>query len=88
MNLNHSTASMLKAGVFAGLGLIVIGLCTMYMELGDHILYAGILVLILSPFLGSIVSLACLIAQKDRFWSMIAAILIIITTAGIAINVI
>ena len=88
MNLNHSTALMLKAGVFAGLAMIVIGLCIMYMGLGDYILYAGILILILSPFLGSIVSLACLIIQRDRFWSTIAAILIVITTTGIAINMV
>ena len=86
MNLNHSTALMLKGGVFAGLAMIVAGLCATYLDLGDHILYAGILVLILSPFLGSIVSLACLVIHRDKFWSIIAAILIAITTAGIAIN--
>lgn len=88
MTLEHTTAVTLKIGVILGLILIVAGLCVMYAGHGDMVLYTGIFLLVISPFLGSIASLACLISQKDLYWATIAAILIAITTTGLVINLI
>ena len=88
MSLEHTTAITLKIGVIVGLVLIVAGLCIMYAGYGDMVLYTGVFLLVVSPFLGSIASLACLISQKDMYWATIAAILIVITTTGLIINLV
>lgn len=87
MTLEHSTAVTLKIGVLAGLALIIIGLCSMYAGLGDGILYAGMVVLVLSPFLGGVASLVCLVSEKDWYWAAVAGLLIVITSAGIISNI-
>lgn len=86
MTLNKSTALTLRAGVVLGMVLMVAGLAMSMCGIGDGVLYAGILVLILSPFASIIVSFACLLREKDSFWAMIAGILLIVTIAGIVIS--
>ena len=48
----------------------------------------GVLVLIASPLAGVVVTLLCLLREKDRFWAMIAGILLMITIAGVLISLI
>ena len=88
MTLEHTTAVTLKVGVILGLTLITVGLCIMYMGHGDRMLYAGVLLLVLSPFLGSIASLACLISQRDLYWATVAIVLVSVTTIGLVLNLI
>ena len=86
MNLNRSTAMTLRAGIVLGMVLMVIGLLVESTGGDDTILYAGILVLIISPFLGVIVSFVSLLSEKDWIWAIVTGILIVITTTGILMS--
>ncbi len=82
MNLNRSTALTLRAGIVIGMILMIVGLVISMTGGSDSILYIGILVLIISPFLGIVTSLVCLIMERDAYWTMIAALLLVITAVG------
>ena len=88
MMLNKATALTLRAGVVLGMILMVVGLAVSAMDGGDSVLYFGVLVLIASPLAGVVVTLLCLLKEKDRFWAMIAGILLMITVAGVLISLI
>lgn len=88
MMLNKATALTLRAGVVLGMILMVVGLAVSAMDGGDSVLYFGVLVLIASPLTGVVVTLLCLLREKDRFWAMIAGILLMITIAGVLISLI
>lgn len=88
MMLNKATALTLRAGVVLGMILMVVGLAVSAMDGGDSVLYFGVLVLIASPLAGIVVTLLCLLREKDRFWAMIAGILLMITIAGVLISLI
>lgn len=86
MSLEHSTALTLRIGVVSGLVLTVIGLIIQYIGMGDGVIYAGILILIASPFLGVVTTTVCLFLEKDVYWGIIGAILLVITGSGILMN--
>ena len=86
MNLNRSTAMTLRAGIVLGMVLMVIGLLIESTGGDDTLLYTGMLVLIISPFLGVIVSFVSLLSEKDWVWAIVAGILIVITTTGILMS--
>lgn len=86
MSLEHSTALTLRIGIVAGLVLTVIGLIVQYLGMGDGVIYAGILILIASPFLGVITTTVCLFLEKDVYWGVIGIILLAITGSGILLN--
>lgn len=88
MMLNKATALTLRVGVVLGMILMVVGLAVSAMDGGDSVLYFGVLVLIASPLAGVVVTLLCLLREKDRFWAMIAGILLMITIAGVLISLI
>ena len=88
MMLNKATALTLRAGVVRGMILMVVGLAVSAMNGGDSVLYFGVLVLIASPLAGVVVTLLCLLREKDRFLAMIAGILLMITIAGVLISLI
>ena len=88
MMLNKATALTLRAGVVLGMILMVVGLAVSAMDGGDSVLYFGVLVLIASPLAGVVVTLLCLLREKDRFWAMIAGILLMITIASVLISLI
>ncbi len=76
----------LRAGIVLGMVLMVIGLLIESTSGDDTILYTGMLVLIISPFLGVIVSFVSLLSEKDWIWAIVAGILIVITTTGILMS--
>ena len=86
MNLNRSTALTLRAGIVLGMVLMVIGLIVESTGGDDAILHTGILILIVSPFLGVIVSFVSLLSERDWTWAIVAGILIIITAVGILMS--
>ncbi len=86
LDLNRSTAMMLRIGIYVGLAVIIAGLAMSMLGLGDTVLYMGMLILIISPFLGIVVSLAALIREGDRKWAGVAAVLLIITVIGVIIS--
>ena len=88
MNLEHSTAMTLRIGIFFGLALTVIGLVVEWAGMGDGLIYAGLLLLIASPFLGVITTTVCLFVEKDVYWGIVGIILLLITSSGIILNLI
>ena len=64
------------------LGIIVLDA----MSMGQDVLFAGVLILIASPFLGIIVTTVALISSGDRKWSLVAIILIAIISIGVILS--
>ena len=85
-DLNKSTALTLRVGVVAGMILLVAGLVLDAVDGSEWLLYLGILVLIVSPFLGVVASFAVLFVEKDWKWAGIAAVLFVVTAIGIVIS--
>ncbi len=87
MDINRSTSLTLRAGIYAGLAVSLIGLILSMTGNGDGVLWLGILVLIVSPFLGVIVTTVSLVTQKDWRWAAVAVVLICITATGALLSI-
>lgn len=85
-DLNRTTAFALRAGIVLGMALLICGLAAYAVNGSELLLYAGILVLIVSPFLGVVVSFAVLVLKRDWRWAAIAALLFVVTVVGIVIS--
>lgn len=85
-DLNRSTATTLRVGIVIGMVLMLAGLCLYFMDGTDTLIYIGLLVLIVSPFLGVIASFVVLVIERDWRWAAVAAILFVVTAIGIAIS--
>ena len=86
MNMNRMTALTLRIGMTLGIAVMIIGLVLDAMSMGQDVLFAGVLILIASPFLGVIVTTVALISSGDRKWSLVAIILIAIISIGIILS--
>lgn len=86
MNMNRMTALTLRIGMTLGIAVMIIGLVLDAMSMGQDVLFAGVLILIASPFLGVIVTTIALISSGDRKWSLVAIILIAIISIGIILS--
>lgn len=86
MNMNRMTALTLRIGMTLGIAVMIIGLVLDAISMGQDVLFAGVLILIASPFLGIIVTTVALISSGDRKWSLVAIILIAIISIGIILS--
>ena len=86
MNMNRMTALTLRIGMTIGIAIMIIGLVLDAMSMGQDVLFAGVLILIASPFLGVIVTTVALISSGDRKWSLVAIILIAIISIGVILS--
>ena len=86
MNMNRMTALTLRIGMTLGIAIMIIGLVLDAMSMGQDVLFAGVLILIASPFLGVIVTTVALISSGDRKWSLVAIILIAIISIGVILS--
>lgn len=86
MNMNRMTALTLRIGMTLGIAVMIIGLVLDAMSIGQDVLFAGVLILIASPFLGVIVTTVALISSGDRKWSLVAIILIAIISVGVILS--
>lgn len=86
LDLNRSTAFMLRTGISVGIILMVIGLALYLMDITETVLYIGVLVLIISPFLGVLVSFAVLVIDRDWRWAAVATVLVVVTAIGILVS--
>jgi len=89
MNTYDSTAFTLKCNMLIGIAIILVGLIAFLLDT-DHcmdVIWLGILVLILSPFLGIIVTTISLAIEKDTMWVTVAVILIAVTTMGMVLSI-
>ena len=85
-DLNRSTATTLRVGIVIGMVLMLAGLCLYFMDGTDTLIYIGLLVLIVSPFLGVIASFVVLVIERDWRWAAVATILFVVTAIGIVIS--
>lgn len=86
MNMNRMTALTLRIGMTLGIAVMIIGLVLDAISMGQDVLFAGVLILIASPFLGIIVTTIALISSGDRKWSLVAIILIAIISIGVILS--
>lgn len=83
MNTEHNTSVTLKISVYIGVAAVLIGLIAYLLDMGDTLLRAGLLIVIVSPLAGVIVTTVSLYLEKDMRWVAVALILIAISVIGI-----
>lgn len=86
MTLNDETSRVLKYGTLLGLCIMTLGLLTISFDFSEKLLAAGVLILILTPPAGIVVSTKCLIQEGDRTWTRVALTLIAVLVLGIVIS--
>ncbi len=84
--MNAATSLALRVCLFAGIILLAAGLLLSEQEYGNDILWIGILILILSPFLGILTTYSYLIAEKDWKWVKVATVLIALIIIFLAVS--
>ena len=83
MNTEHNTSVTLKISVYIGVAAVLIGLIAYLLDMGDTLLRAGLLIVIVSPLAGVIVTTVSLYLEKDMRWVAVALILVAISVIGI-----
>ena len=86
MNLYGSTSKALWWGAIIGITIITLGLIVESLGFGDLVLWLGLLILIISPMIGVLVSMICLIKDKNYRWVAVASLLVVMTIISIAIT--
>lgn len=87
IDVNRATALTLRAGIVTGVILMVIGLIQYGLDGTETVLYYGVLLLIVSPFIGVLVTFGVLVIDRDWKWVTVAAVLVIVTVIGIIISI-
>ena len=85
MRLYSATADTLRYGILVSMIVIMLGLAVDWLGHGERILWLGVLMLILAPLFGIIVSLVCLISENDRHWIKVTVALLSVIVAGIVV---
>ena len=86
MNAERNTSITLRISVFIGIIAVVIGLIVHFLDMGDTFLRIGLLIVIVSPFIGVIVTTVSLYLEKDMRWVYVALILIAISVIGMFVK--
>ena len=86
MNTEHNTSLTLKYSVFVSVFIVIVGLILYMADMGDRVLWAGLLMVIVSPLLGVVVTTISLWMEKDLKWMYIALLLITISVIGILLK--
>ncbi len=86
MNTERNTALTLKYSVYISMLVVAIGLILYLADMGEDVLWAGLLLVIISPLIGVIVTTLSLYFEKDFKWMYVALILIAISVIGILIK--
>ena len=86
MNTEHNTSLTLKYSVFVSVFIVIVGLILYMADMGDKVLWAGLLMVIVSPLLGVIVTTISLWMEKDLKWMYVALLLIAISVIGILLK--
>ena len=86
MNTEHNTSLTLKYSVFVSVFIVIVGLILYMADMGDRVLWAGLLMVIVSPLLGVVVTTISLWMEKDLKWMYIALLLIAISIIGILLK--
>lgn len=83
MNTEHNTSLTLKYSVFVSVFVVIVGLILYMADMGDRVLWAGLLMVIISPLIGVAVTTISLWMEKDMKWMYVALLLIAISVIGI-----
>ena len=86
MNTEHNTSLTLKYSVFVSVFIVIVGLILYMADMGDRVLWAGLLMVIISPLLGVVVTTISLWMERDLKWMYIALLLIAISVIGILLK--
>ena len=86
MNTERNTSVTLRASVYIGIAAVVIGLIVYMLDMGDLFLKIGLFTVIVSPFIGVIVTTVSLYLEKDMKWVCVALILIAISVIGVLVK--
>lgn len=86
MNAEKNTSVTLRISVYVGIAAVVIGLIIYMLDMGDLFLKIGLFTVIVSPFIGVIVTTVSLYLEKDMKWVCVALILIAISMVGVLIK--
>ncbi|MDR0309762.1 MAG: DUF1634 domain-containing protein [Candidatus Methanoplasma sp.] len=84
--MNEATSFALRCCIFAGIALVATGLILSGSSYGEGVMWTGLLILILSPFAGVLVTYSHLIAEKDWKWAKVATILVAIILIFLAVS--
>jgi len=86
--MNDATSLVLRICLFAGIGVLAAGLILLGIEweYGNDVLWVGILILILSPFVGVLVTYSYLIAERDWKWVKVATVLTVLIMVFLIIS--
>ena len=86
MNTERNTSVTLRVSVYIGIAAVVIGLTVYMLDMGDLFLKIGLFTVIISPFIGVIVTTVSLYLEKDMKWVCVALILIAISVIGMFVK--
>ncbi len=86
MNTEHNTSVTLKCSLYISMAVVIAGLVLFLLNMGDTVLRAGLLFVIISPLIGVIVTTVSLYLERDLKWAYVALILIAISVIGILIK--
>jgi len=86
--MNDATSLVLRLCLFAGIAVLAAGLVLLGMEweYGNDVLWVGILILIVSPFVGVLTTYSYLIAEKDWKWVKVATVLTVLIAVFLIIS--
>lgn len=86
MNTERNTSLTLKYSLIVSMAVVIVGVIVHLMDMGDDILWAGLLLVIISPLLGVAVTTVSLWIEKDYKWMYVALVLIAISVVGILVK--
>lgn len=86
MNTERNTSLTLKYSLIVSMAVVIIGLIVYMMDMGDEILWTGLLLVIVSPLIGVAVTTVSLWIEKDYKWMYVALVLIAISVIGILVK--
>ncbi len=88
MKMTDSTSLAMKVSLIIGIIITAIGLVLSETDIGNRIMWAGLLILIISPLIGVLATYVSLMNEKDWFWVKVTTILIMAITIGLIISTI
>ena len=86
MSVEHNTSVTLRYSVFTSMIVVIAGLITYMLDMGDGILWAGIPMVIISPLIGVAVTTVSLYIEKDLKWVAVALVLITMSVIGMLLR--
>ena len=86
MSAERNTSLTLKYSLVIGMAVVIAGLVVYLMDMGNEILWTGLLFVIISPLIGVAVTTVSLWIEKDYKWMYVALVLIAISVVGILVK--